>query len=174
MKRSFRDDDRHASISRAKLGAIFQGSLSLRGRTFLTITCATGMAIDQPCKSNNNVPSNVLSVVTFFHFLFSARISLNRRSPLLQLLKKNTSTISSLLDTISLYLREISWKFSFFVYIEFYRISRRSKDVSYLKTCVLFTIIIFSIRCLKKRHSKDLCDLHSIVVFYRNIKIILT
>lgn len=108
MKRSFRDDDRHASISRAKLGAIFQGSLSLRGRTFLTITCATGMAIDQPCKSNNNVPSNVLSVVTFFYFLFSARISLNRRSSLLQLLKKNTSTISSLLDTISLYLREIS------------------------------------------------------------------
>lgn len=164
MKRTFRDDDRHASIS-SQTWSDFP-RLSLRGRTFLTITCATGMAIDQPCKSNNSVPSNVLSLL--FYFLFFLLRYLWIASLHYQLLKNsNTSTIS---------IREISWKFFFpssYIHIlnSIAFCIADDRKIYYLKTCSTYNYYFH----LKKRRSRDLSDLHSILqlsYFIENFDII--
>lgn len=149
MKRTFRDDDRHASIS-SQTWSDFP-RLSLRGRTFLTITCATGMAIDQPCKSNNSVPSNVLSLLFYFLFFF-AQISLDRQSPL--------PATKKLEYIYYLYPRNIMKIFlSFFIhtYIEFYCILHRRWSKDLLSKNLLHLQLLFS---FKKRRLRDLRDLH--------------
>lgn len=155
MKRTFRDDDRHASIS-SQTWSDFP-TLSLRGRTFLTITCATGMAIDQPCKSNNSVPSNVLSLL--FYFLFFLLRYLWIASLHYQLLKNsNTSTIS---------IREISSNFSFLLHTYIYWILlhfasqiERSKNLLHLQ-------LLFSFKKKTFKKSTWFTLDPPIIVFYR-------
>lgn len=167
MKCTFRDDDRHASIS-SQTWSDFP-RLSLRGRTFLTITCATGMAIDQPCKSNNNVPSNVLSFVTFFFsfFFFFAQISLNRQS-LLPATKKLECFYYLPLDTLSKYAYEISWKFSFFFFVYIKMLNciafciADDREIYYLKTFALLIIIIFyTIRNIEKKKKRQIQEIYA-------------
>lgn len=172
MKCTFRDDDRHASIS-SQTWSDFP-RLSLPGRTFLTITCATGMVIDQPCKSNNNVPSNVLSVVTFFLFFFFLPRYLWITSLHYQLLKNsNTSTIfywiQSLWNIVKIFV-------SCFLYMEIlnsiaFCIAEWSKKDLLSKNSIYNYYFLYDAKCLKKR-KKDIEEIYVIYTRSYNYRIL--